>query len=128
MIYNIDKEGNHAEEESPCVKTSHKTNNREKKQKRLTANNVEEQEVFAGVRPEHVRLTDSGFRGTVDVSELMGSSIHLHLTDQNGKDMVVIINDKQDFASFSPGTEVNMTFGPDDVHVFDMQTEKNLEW
>jgi len=100
----------------------------EEKQKRLSDNQVQEQEVYAGVRPEHVRLTDNGFKGTVDVSELMGSSIHLHMTDQNGKDMVVIINDKKDFKSFQPGAVLNMTFGPDDVHIFDMKTEKNLEW
>ena len=100
----------------------------EEKQARLAAKNVPEQEVIVGVRPEHILLTDSGYKGHVEVSELMGSSEHLHLTDQNGRDMVVILNDKKDFENFTMGTEVNMTFSGDMVHVFSREDEKNLEW
>ena len=100
----------------------------EEKQARLAAKNVPEQEVIVGVRPEHILLTDSGYKGHVEVSELMGSSEHLHLTDQNGRDMVVILNDKKDFANYTMGTEVNMTFSGDMVHVFSREDEKNLEW
>ena len=100
----------------------------EDKQERLAAGDVPEQEVYVGVRPEHVVLTDSGYKGTVEVSELMGSSMHVHLTDQTGKDMVVILNDKNEFAAFKPGAEINMTFGPDMIHVFSKEDEKNLEW
>ena len=100
----------------------------EDKQARLAAKDVPEQEVIVGVRPEHVLLTDSGYKGHVEVSELMGSSEHLHLTDQSGRDMVVILNDKKDFENYSMGTEVNMTFSGDMVHVFSKVDEKNLEW
>ncbi len=100
----------------------------EEKQARLKGNQVAEQEVIVGVRPEHVLLSDSGYRGRVEVSELMGSSEHLHLTDQSGRDMVVILNDKKDFANYTTGTEVSMTFSGDLVHVFSRETEKNLEW
>ena len=100
----------------------------EDKQARLAGNNVAEQEVIVGVRPEHVLMTKSGYKGHVEVSELMGSSEHLHLTDQNGRDMVVILNDKKDFANYTTGTEVNMTFNGDMVHVFSRENEKNLEW
>ena len=100
----------------------------EEKQERLAANGVPEQDVYVGVRPEHVAMTDNGFKGRVDVSELMGSSMHVHLTAQTGKDMVVILNDKNDFSAFKPGAEINMTFGPDVIHVFSREDEKNLEW
>ena len=100
----------------------------EEKQARLKGNQVAEQEVIVGVRPEHVLLSDSGYRGRVEVSELMGSSEHLHLTDQSGRDMVVILNSKKDFANYTTGTEVSMTFSGDLVHVFSRETEKNLEW
>ena len=100
----------------------------EEKQERLAANGVPEQDVYVGVRPEHVAMTDNGFKGRVDVSELMGSSMHVHLTAQTGKDMVVILNDKNDFNAFKPGAEINMTFGPDVIHVFSREDEKNLEW
>ena len=100
----------------------------EDKQARLKGNDVAEQEVIVGVRPEHVQLADSGYRGQVEVSELMGSSEHLHLTDQSGRDMVVILNEKKEFANYTTGTEVHMTFSGDLVHVFSKETEKNLEW
>ena len=100
----------------------------EEKQARLKGNEVTEQEVIVGVRPEHVLLTDSGYKGRVEVSELMGSSEHLHLTDQKGRDMVVILNDKKDFSNYTTGKEIDMTFSGDLVHVFSRETEKNLEW
>ena len=35
-------------------------------------------DIIAGVRPVHVHLSDDGIDATVDVSELMGSELHLH--------------------------------------------------
>jgi len=100
----------------------------EDKQNRLAANDVKDQEVIVGVRPEHFIISDTGYQGRVEVSELMGSTIHLHLTDQHGRDMVVILNDKHDFSKYTHGKEVHMTFAGDMVHVFSKENEKNLEW
>ena len=52
----------------------------DEKQERLAKNNVSEQDVVLGVRPEHMMLTETGIGGKVDVSELMGSTIHLHVS------------------------------------------------
>ena len=54
--------------------------------------------------------------------------MHVHLTNQEGKDMVIILNNKEDFNKFKVGDEINMTFGPDTIHVFNKEDEKNLEW
>ena len=62
----------------------------EEKQARLNANNVVSQEIALGVRPDHLSLCENGVKGTVDVSELMGSSIHLHVSAE-GKDVIVIV-------------------------------------
>jgi len=98
----------------------------EEKQARLSANNVEEQDVTLGVRPDHVMLCAEGIKGRVDVSELMGSSVHLHITAE-GKDIIVIVPTNGDAAHFPMGSEVNLTFGGNVAHVFD-KDGKNLEF
>ena len=99
----------------------------EDKQTRLNAKNVAPQEVTLGVRPDHMMLCESGIKGTVDVSELMGPSIHLHVTAE-GKDVIVIVPANGDTARFPMGRGVNLTFGGNVAHVFSRETEKNLEW
>ena len=49
------------------------------KEERLLKNNVQSQEVTLGIRPEHTELADKGVPAKVDVSEMMGSSVHLHV-------------------------------------------------
>ena len=99
----------------------------EDKQTRLNAKNVAPQEVTLGVRPDHMMLCESGIKGTVDVSELMGPSIHLHVTAE-GKDVIVIVPANGGTARFPMGSGVNLTFGGNVAHVFSRETEKNLEW
>ena len=99
----------------------------EDKQTRLNAKNVAPQEVTLGVRPDHMMLCESGIKGTVDVSELMGPSIHLHVTAE-GKDVIVIVPANGDTARFPMGSGVNLTFGGNVAHVFSKETGKNLEW
>ena len=99
----------------------------EEKQARLAANNVAEQEVILGVRPDHVVLCENGIKGRVDVSELMGSSLHLHITAE-GKDVIIIVPTNGAAAHFPMGSEVNLIFGGNVAHVFSKETEKNLEW
>ena len=97
------------------------------KQERLAAKNVAEQEVTLGVRPDHIMLCADGVKGKVDVSEMMGSSVHLHIS-ANGKDVIVIVPTNGDAAHFPMGSEVNLIFGGNVAHVFDKKTEKNLEY
>ena len=99
----------------------------EDKQARLKANNVAEQDVILGVRPDHLMLCDNGIKAKVDVSELMGSSVHLHV-NAAGRDVIVIVPTNGEVASFPMGTEVNLTFGGNVAHVFSKETEKNLEF
>ena len=97
------------------------------KRQRLAAHNVAEQDVTLGVRPDHIMLCADGVKGTVDVSEMMGSSVHLHVTAE-GKDVIVIVPTNGAAAHFPAGSEVNMIFGGNVAHVFSKETEKNLEW
>ena len=105
----------------------------EEKQARLAAKNVQPQAVTLGVRPEHVTLpaTENAITGTVDVSEMMGSAIHLHL-NALGKDVIVIVQTmgltSEQLDGFKTGKSVSFTFGGDVAHVFDPETGKNLEY
>ena len=99
----------------------------DEKQQRLAEHNVAEQDVTLGVRPDHLMLCADGIKGTVDVSEMMGSSVHLHVAAE-GKDVIVIVPTNGAAAHFPMGSEVNMIFGGNVAHVFDKETGKNLEW
>ena len=99
----------------------------DEKQQRLAEHNVAEQDVTLGVRPDHIMLCADGVKGTVDVSEMMGSSVHLHVTAE-GKDVIIIVPTNGAAAHFPMGSEVNMIFGGNVAHVFDKTTGKNLEW
>ena len=99
----------------------------EEKQARLAANNVEPQEVTLGVRPEHTNVCDSGVEAKVDVSEMMGSSVHLHVTAE-GRDVIIIVPTQDMKDSYSMGDTVHFRFNGNVAHVFSKETEKNLEW
>ena len=99
----------------------------EEKQARLAAKGVAEQEVVLGVRPEHIILCENGIKSKVDVSEMMGSSVHLHVTAE-GKDVIVIVPTTGGSVAYPMGSELNLTFNGNVAHVFDKETGMNLEW
>ena len=65
------------------------------------ANDVQSQPVTIGVRPEHTDVSEEGIRAHVEVAEMMGNSVHLH---------------------------VNFSFKGNVVHVFSKKNDKNLEF
>jgi len=102
----------------------------EDKQANLTANAVEEQEVTLGIRPEHIVLSDNGVDGKIDVSEMMGSSVHLHV-NAVGQDVIIVVNTMNmthaEVAALSMGTAIKFDFGGNNCHVFSKETGINLE-
>ncbi len=105
------------------------------KQERLRAKGVQPQDIILGVRPEHIALFGEGenmFHGSVDVSEMMGSSVHLHLQSL-GQDVIVIAQTMdlqgEHREGFKAGQQVAYTFGGNVVHVFARDEEgRNLEY
>ena len=92
----------------------------------LSAAGIEDRRVTIGVRPVHMNLGHSGIAAEIDVSELMGSEMHLHL-NAGGKDIVAVVpTANADFNTFARHTVVNLTFDPRLVHIFDPESEKNL--
>ena len=99
---------------------------------RLVAKQVGSMDVVAGIRPEHIQLKDQGadvLHGKVDVSEMMGSEIHLHVTAAD-RDVVLRVQtadlEKGHRGGFEYGSALNFTFRNDLIHLFDPTTEENL--
>jgi multiple sugar transport system ATP-binding protein len=97
------------------------------KEERLLANDVQSQPITLGVRPEHTDLVNAGVPARVDVSEMMGSSVHLHLTAE-GRDVIVIVPTVGLKESFRMGDAVQFGFNGNVVHVFSKETDRNLEF
>ena len=97
------------------------------KQARLAKNNVEPQDITLGVRPEHLTLKGTEMlKGTVDVSEMMGSEVHYHVT-YDGQDVILIVptlNNK----TVGMGQEIGFTFTGSVAHLFHKDTGLNLEF
>ena len=90
------------------------------------------QEITLGIRPEHIALAQPGkdaITGKVDVSEMMGSAIHLHVNAW-GRDTIIIVQtmDLTDGEDLSIGSEISFAFGGNAVHVFNKETGENLEF
>ena len=100
---------------------------------KLKANGTGSQAIILGIRPEHIRLADPSSKaaigGKVDVSEMMGSELYVHMS-ACGKDCVVRLatvdlpEDKR--MGFTTGDALSFTFDPALCHLFDKATEKNL--
>ncbi|MEA4896107.1 MAG: sn-glycerol-3-phosphate ABC transporter ATP-binding protein UgpC [Oscillospiraceae bacterium] len=106
----------------------------DEKQKNLKAHNVKPQSVTLGIRPEHIMLAGDGpemLGGVVDVSEMMGSTMNLHLK-ACGRDTVIIVQtmDLQgtNRTDYSAGQPISFTFGGNVAHIFSKNTERNLEF
>ena len=99
----------------------------------LAAKGTAEQQIILGVRPEHIQLSPAAqsntFEVVVEVSEMMGSAIHVHCS-LGDRDVVFIAQalelSKENRAGFAYGSRLNLTFRGDVVHLFSKKDGKNL--
>lgn len=102
----------------------------EQKQEALKRNQVVEQDITLGVRPEHITLDAAGMEATVDVSEMMGSSVHLHVNAME-RDVVIVVSTMNmtgaEVETLKAGTVVRFNFNGNVCHVFGKETGVNLE-
>lgn len=101
-------------------------------QKLMDQNNQGYGPVILGVRPEHIKVVPEGTAGSikakVDVSEMMGSEIYLHVfVDETDVVIRVQITDMKDYA-FELGKDnyIYFTIPNDLMHIFDSETKNNL--
>ena len=102
------------------------------KQAALAAKGVGSQSITLGVRPEDISLTDEAenvLTGTVDVTEMMGSSINLHVSVY-GHDSIIVAQTTSLEGKplvLSPGEQISFSFGGGALHFFSKETNENLE-
>ena len=105
-----------------------------KKAQMLKQNGVGSRSVLLGVRPEHLTLTGkenpAAVRCTIQVSEMMGSELHLHVLAPNGDKLIVRVPtvslDDEQRKTMAYGNEIYVTFEGKVMHFFDAETERNL--
>ena len=97
------------------------------KEARLKANDVQSQAITLGVRPEHTDIAAEGVEATVDVAEMMGSSVHLHVTAE-GRDVIIIVPTIDMKGNYAMGDALRFSFQGNVAHVFSKETDKNLEF
>ncbi len=101
--------------------------------KRLKEKGIESQDIKLGVRPEHISLAkpfdENGIAAKVDVSEMMGSEVYLHV-DVSGRDIVVRVQTvglPEEYRHGLPfGTSIKLAFPSDLMHLFDKESNINL--
>ena len=102
--------------------------------RRLLDGDVGEGAVRLGVRPEHMFLTqaENAVSAVMDVSEMMGSAVHIHVSACGGEAIIVVpvSEDESEALDAVPrmGQRVRFSFHGSAAHVFDPETEENLEW
>ena len=97
------------------------------KEERLYNKDVQSQDVTLGVRPEHTDVADEGVAARVDVAEMMGSSVHLHVNAE-GRDVIIIVPTTDMKGNYEMGDIVHFSFQGNVAHVFSKETDRNLEF
>jgi multiple sugar transport system ATP-binding protein len=100
----------------------------------LAKNNVKSKDIILGVRPEHITLSNKGdanaIECTIQVNEMMGSELHLHVVVDGGDKLIVRIPTVSltdaERAKLAYGEKMYFTFEGKVMHFFDPSTEKNL--
>ena len=91
-------------------------------------------EVLLGVRPEHIALAEEGSEAaiacTLEVNEMMGSELHLHVYTEDGTRLIVripTINLTHEMRnSLVYGKKMYITFSGKVMHFFDKDSSLNL--
>ena len=100
----------------------------------LTKQNVKEGEFILGVRPEHIVLADGpsekAIPVTLEVNEMMGSELHLHVFTEDGTRLIVRVPTidltPEQRSGLVNGAKLYVTFEGKVMHFFNSETEKNL--
>ena len=100
----------------------------------LAAKGVTSKDIVLGVRPEHITLSNSenpsAIPCTIQVNEMMGSELHLHVLVEGGEKLIVRIPTisltDEERNNLVYGSTIYVTFEGKVMHFFDPETEGNL--
>ena len=104
------------------------------KAKLLNEKSCGDQDIILGFRPEHVALAPKAgkdnFKVTIQVNEMMGSELHLHVLTEDGTPLIVRIPTVQlsdeERNSMVAGKELFITFESKVMSFFNPETESSL--
>ena len=98
----------------------------------LAAKGVGSRSIDLGVRPEHIVLAkgSEGIPCVLEVNEMMGSELHLHVYTEDGTRLIVRIPTidltAEERASLVQGKKLRVTFEGKVMHFFDPESTENL--
>ena len=104
------------------------------KGKALLEKDIPSGEVLLGVRPEHIVLAKDPGEDTIpvtlEVNEMMGSELHLHVYTEDGTRLIVRVPtidlEPHQREGLVNGAKLYITFEGKVMHFFDPETEQNL--
>ena len=83
-------------------------------------------DIVLGIRPPHINLTNDGIAAKIDVCEMMGSEMHLHV-NAGGVDVVIIVpTANADMSGIKMNADIKFSFHPNLMHLFNKETGDNL--
>lgn len=95
------------------------------RQKLLKERDVQPQEIILGFRPEHISL-GGRFCGKVEVTEMMGSNIHLHVRFGEEEAVILVPDENEPANGFAAGDKVQFDIPSERIHLFSKDTGLNL--
>ena len=104
-----------------------------KKGEELAKRGVYDRDILLGVRPEHIVLAKSPENAipcTLEVNEMMGSELHLHVYTEDGTRLIVRVPtvdlEEDERETLVQGHKLYITFSGKVMHFFDPESEKNI--
>ena len=94
----------------------------------LKEKNIGDRDVIVGVRPQHIDISDNdeGIEGTVDVRELMGTEVHIHVKAYDKNIIIITPTTSVDYKSMRTGEKIRFSFVNENIHLFDKDNGNNL--
>ena len=96
-------------------------------QKALKQKGQQPCDVVCGIRPQHIRIGEGQLKGEIEVSEMLGSEVDLHVNCE-GDDVVMVLQTVGLDMDVSIGKTVNYTTSPELIQLFEKETGNNLVW
>ncbi len=101
----------------------------------LADKGIKDRDILLGVRPEHISLAPDEMNGkaipcTLQVKEMMGSELHLHVNTEDGTHWIVRVPTidltQEQRKNMVTDATLYITFEGKAMHFFDPETEQNL--
>ena len=96
-------------------------------QKALRLKDQKPCDIVAGIRPQHITVGEGELKALIEVSEMLGTEVNLHI--RSNEDEVVMVIPTVDLdVDVSMGKTINFTTQPRLIQLFDKATGNNLIW